>query len=62
MGKHKVGAVFLAGVLAMGTVMTGCSGKDETEGKTGRSGAERIFGRNDCSESLQHVCDTKGCG
>ena len=34
MGKHKVGAVFLAGVLAMGTVMTGCSGKDETEGKT----------------------------
>ena len=26
MGKHKVGAVFLAGVLAMGTVMTGCSG------------------------------------
>ena len=27
MGKHKVGAVFLAGVLAMGTVMTGCSGK-----------------------------------
>lgn len=34
MGKHKVGAVFLAGVLAMGIVMTGCSGKDETEGKT----------------------------
>ena len=34
MGKHKVGAVFLAGILAMGTVMTGCSGKDETEGKT----------------------------
>ena len=30
----KIGAVFLAGVLAMGIVMTGCSGKDETEGKT----------------------------
>ena len=34
MGKHKVGAVFLAGVLEMGTVMTGSSGKDETEVKT----------------------------
>ena len=28
MGKHKVGAVFLAGGLAMGTVMTGCSGRN----------------------------------
>ena len=33
MGKHKVGAVSLQ-ESGNGTVMTGCSGKDETEGKT----------------------------
>ena len=33
MGKHKVGAVFLAGVLAMGIVMTGCSGNGRNRGQ-----------------------------